>query len=94
MRKLSSLAILSRVAALCLILLVAGSTVRADDAVAAAGKIHTDLAKGFIRAEVFTYEDLRELGSEREIKAKGKQRLEGKDYVVQDGDIMSIRHSG
>ncbi|MHC4938005.1 MAG: DUF933 domain-containing protein [Planctomycetota bacterium] len=65
-----------------------------DNAVTAAGKIHTDLARGFIRAEVFTYEDLRELGSEREIKAKGKQRLEGKDYVVQDGDIMSIRHSG
>ena len=64
-----------------------------DNAVTAAGKIHTDLARGFIRAEVFPYEDLRELGSEREVKAKGKQRLEGKEYVVQDGDILNIRHS-
>jgi len=64
-----------------------------DNAVTAAGKIHTDLARGFIRAEVFTYEDLRELGSEREIKAKGKQRLEGKDYVVKDGDVLNIRFS-
>ena len=65
-----------------------------DSAVTAAGKIHTDLSRGFIRAEVIPYDVLRELGSEREVKAKGKQRLEGKDYVVQDGDILNIRHSG
>jgi len=64
-----------------------------DDAVTAAGKIHTDLAKGFIRAEVTPYDQLRELGSEREVKAAGKQRLEGKDYEVRDGDILNIRFS-
>jgi len=64
-----------------------------DDAVTAAGKIHTDLAKGFIRAEVTPYDQLRELGSEREVKTAGKQRLEGKDYEVRDGDILNIRFS-
>jgi len=64
-----------------------------DNAVTAAGKIHTDLARGFIRAEVIPYESLHELGSEREVKAKGKQQVEGKDYVVQDGDILTIRFS-
>ena len=60
----------------------------------AAGLIHSDFERGFIRAEVFRYEDLVELGSESAIKAAGRQRLEGKDYLVQDGDIMQIRHSG
>lgn len=64
-----------------------------DDAVTAAGKIHSDLAKGFIRAEVTPYEDLRSLGSMRDVKAKGKQRLEGREYVVADGDILNIRFS-
>jgi GTP-binding protein YchF len=64
-----------------------------DDAVTAAGKIHSDLAKGFIRAEVTPYGDLRTLGSVRDVKAKGKQRLEGRDYVVADGDILNIRFS-
>ena len=64
-----------------------------DDAVTAAGKIRTDLARGFIRAEVMRYEDLFALGSEREVKAKGKQRLEGKDYLVDDGDIVNVRFS-
>jgi ribosome-binding ATPase YchF (GTP1/OBG family) len=64
-----------------------------DDAVTASGKIHSDLAKGFIRAEVTPYADLRALGSMREVKAKGKQRLEGREYVVQDGDILNIRFS-
>jgi GTP-binding protein YchF len=64
-----------------------------DDAVTASGKIHSDLAKGFIRAEVTPYEDLRALGSMREVKAKGKQRLEGRDYRVADGDILNIRFS-
>ena len=59
----------------------------------AAGLIHSDFEHGFIRAEVFRYADLRELGSENAIKAAGRQRLEGKDYRVQDGDIMNIRHS-
>lgn len=59
----------------------------------AAGLIHSDFERGFIRAEVFRYADLLELGSESAIKAAGRQRLEGKDYLVQDGDIMNIRHS-
>ena len=64
-----------------------------DDALTAAGQIHTDLARGFIRAEVTAFEDLRALGSMREVKAKGKQRLEGKEYPVQDGEILNIRFS-
>lgn len=56
-----------------------------------AGVIHTDLQKGFIRAEVVPYEDLVALGGLAEARSKGKLRLEGKDYVVQDGDIMHIR---
>lgn len=62
-------------------------------AVEAAGEIHTDLSKGFIRAEVVSYHDLLELGSMAEAKTKGKFRLEGKEYVVKDGDIMHIRHN-
>jgi hypothetical protein len=64
---------------------------RGGNAVDAAGKIHTDLAKGFIRAEVTAYDDLARLGSMKEIKAKGLQRLEGKDYIVKDGDIVYFR---
>jgi len=64
-----------------------------DDAVTASGKIHTDLARGFIRAEVTPYEELRAFGTMREVKAKGKQRLEGKEYEVADGDILNIRFS-
>jgi len=60
-------------------------------AVEAAGAIHTDLQKGFIRAEVVSYADLIELGGMNEAKAKGKLRLEGKDYPVKDGDIVHIR---
>ncbi|MFH1395041.1 MAG: redox-regulated ATPase YchF [Candidatus Omnitrophota bacterium] len=60
-------------------------------AVKAAGKIHSDLERGFIRAEVFSYTDLQELGSEREVKNNGRFRLEGKTYIVQDGDIISIK---
>jgi len=66
---------------------------RGGTAVDAAGKIHTDLARGFIRAEVTAFDDLHRLGSMKEVKAKGLQRLEGKDYVVQDGDIMYFRSS-
>ena len=57
----------------------------------AAGEIHTDLEKGFIRAEVVTYDDLIKYGSLNACKEKGVMRLEGKEYIVQDGDIMSIR---
>jgi len=66
-------------------------TIRAgDNAVTAAGKIHSDLARGFIRAEVYNYESFRELGSEKAVKAKGLLRMEGKDYIVKDGDILHI----
>ena len=57
----------------------------------AAGVIHTDLQKGFIRAEVVAYDDLIEQGGMTEAKAHGKLRLEGKEYVVKDGDILNIR---
>jgi GTP-binding protein YchF len=57
----------------------------------AAGVIHTDFEKGFIRAEVFTLDDLEEHGSEVEIKKAGKMRVEGKTYVVKDGDICHFR---
>ncbi|TFG48593.1 MAG: redox-regulated ATPase YchF [Candidatus Brocadiia bacterium] len=57
----------------------------------AAGKVHTDIKRGFIRAETMAYNDLRERGSEKDVKAAGKVRLEGKEYVVQDGDIINFR---
>ena len=57
----------------------------------AAGKIHTDFEKGFIKAEVVSYNDLMEAGSYLGAKEKGKVRIEGKEYVVQDGDIMLFR---
>jgi len=66
---------------------------RGDNAVEAAGKIHTDLARGFIRAECFRYDDLKLLGSEKALREKGLFRLEGKTYLVQDGDIINIRFS-
>lgn len=62
-------------------------------ALEAAGNIHTDLARGFIRAETMNCEDLVRLGSEREIKAQGLVRQEPKDYVIRDGDILNIRFS-
>ncbi|HEX6173442.1 MAG TPA: DUF933 domain-containing protein [Candidatus Binatia bacterium] len=57
----------------------------------AAGKIHSDIERGFIRAEVVAYEDFIALGSESKCKEAGKLRLEGKDYVVKDGDIVHFR---
>ena len=57
----------------------------------AAGVIHSDLQKGFIRAEVVSYEDLLALGGLSEARAKGRLRLEGKDYVLHDGEIMHVR---
>ena len=59
----------------------------------AAGKIHTDMARGFIRAEVISYPDFISYGSEAVAKDQGKLRLEGKEYVVQDGDLMHFRFS-
>ena len=56
-----------------------------------AGLIHTDFEKGFIRAEVMSYKDLIECGNEQKVKEKGKMRLEGKDYIMQDGDICHFR---
>jgi ribosome-binding ATPase YchF (GTP1/OBG family) len=57
----------------------------------AAGKIHSDIERGFIRAEVTAYDDFIALGSEAKCREAGKLRLEGKDYVVQDGDIIHFR---
>ena len=57
----------------------------------AAGKVHTDIKRGFIRAETFSFDELKEHGSEKALKAAGKIRLEGKEYVVQDGDVINFR---
>ncbi|MGH9375162.1 MAG: DUF933 domain-containing protein, partial [Terriglobia bacterium] len=59
----------------------------------AAGEIHSDIQKGFIRAEVVSYEDLVECGGLAEARNRGRLRLEGKEYVVKDGDIAHFRHS-
>jgi ribosome-binding ATPase len=67
---------------------------RGSRAVQAAAAIHTDLEKHFIRAEVIRWDALLEAGSEAKARAKGTLRLEGKDYLVQDGDVIHIRHSG
>jgi ribosome-binding ATPase len=57
----------------------------------AAGEVHTDLQKGFIRAEVITWEELISLGSLGEARSKGKLRLEGKEYIVNDGEVLQVR---
>ena len=59
----------------------------------AAGKIHTDIERGFIRSETYSYDDLVKMGTESELRTKGLVRLEGKDYVVQDGDVVHFRFS-
>ena len=59
----------------------------------AAGVIHTDFEKGFIRAETFSYKDIVVAGSEAKAKEAGKLRLEGKEYAVNDGDLMHFRFS-
>lgn len=64
---------------------------RGGTAVNAAATIHTDLARGFIRAEVISYDDLVDAGSLAEAKTRGLLRLEGRDYVVKDGDVLEIR---
>lgn len=66
---------------------------KGTSALNAAGKIHSDLERGFIRAEVFSYSDLKSAGGEQEVKSIGLFRLEGKDYIVRDGDIISIKFS-
>lgn len=60
-------------------------------AIEAAGRIHTDMQRGFIRAEVVTFDDLDRLGSFQAVREKGLLRLEGRDYIVQDGDIIHFR---
>ena len=57
----------------------------------AAGVIHTDFQKGFIKAEIVSYDDLVEAGSMNAAKAAGKVRMEGKDYVMADGDVVEFR---
>lgn len=66
---------------------------RGANALEAARTIHSDLARGFIRAECYTYDDLVRLGSEKAARDQGRFRLEGKDYAVQDGDVLNIRFS-
>jgi ribosome-binding ATPase YchF (GTP1/OBG family) len=62
-----------------------------DTAPQAAGVIHNDFERGFIRAEVISYEDFVACNGEAGAKEKGKMRVEGKEYVVQDGDVMHFR---
>ena len=62
-----------------------------DTAPKAAGVIHTDFEKGFIRAEVIAFEDFSNYGSEAKVKEAGKLRVEGKEYIVKDGDVMQFR---
>jgi ribosome-binding ATPase YchF (GTP1/OBG family) len=64
---------------------------RGSSAPEAAGVIHGDFQRGFIKAEVSRVEDLVELGSEAAVKSAGKLRIEGKEYIVQDGDVMHFR---
>jgi len=66
---------------------------RGMSAVEAAGKIHTDIQRGFIRAEVVTYDDMVQYGGRLGAKEAGKVRSEGKEYVVQDGDVILFLHS-
>lgn len=67
---------------------------RGTEAVKAAGKVHTDIERGFIRAEVIHYTDLLKVGSLVEAKKQGLLRLEGKTYIVQDGDCINFLHNG
>jgi ribosome-binding ATPase YchF (GTP1/OBG family) len=64
---------------------------KGQTAIEAADTIHSDIARGFIRCEVIRWDDLVELGSHTEVTRAGKQRLEGKTYVVEDGDVLNIR---
>ena len=60
---------------------------RGSTAPLAAGEIHSDFVKGFIRAEIYSVDDLAEHGSEAAIKSAGRMRTEGKDYILQEGDV-------
>ena len=64
---------------------------RGTTALKAAGKIHSDIERGFIRAEVIGFKELTELGSEKKARVEGKLRSEGKEYIVQDGDVITFR---
>jgi ribosome-binding ATPase YchF (GTP1/OBG family) len=64
---------------------------KGDTAPEAAGVIHTDFQKGFIKAEIVSFSELTDAGSMAEAKARGKVRMEGKDYVMQDGDVVEFR---
>ena len=64
---------------------------RGSRAVRAAGKIHSDIERGFIRAEVINWKDLIEHGSEAKCREAGLARVEGKDYIMQDGDVVHFR---
>ena len=64
---------------------------RGQTALDAAATIHTDIARGFIRCEVIHWNDLVEAGSRAEVVRRGQQRLEGKNYLVEDGDVLNIR---
>ena len=56
-----------------------------------AGIIHSDIERGFIKAEIMSFKDLQELGNEKKVQESGRLRLEGKDYLMQDGDICYFR---
>jgi ribosome-binding ATPase YchF (GTP1/OBG family) len=62
-----------------------------DSAPRAAGVIHSDFEKGFIKAEVYGFDDIVKYGSEAKIKEAGKYRVEGRDYIVRDGDVMFFK---
>lgn len=67
-------------------------SIRTDESIlTAAGTIHSDLARGFIRAECFSYDNLMAYGSEKQLSDRGLMRLEGRKYIVQDGDVLNIR---
>jgi len=71
----------------------AWTLLRGESALAAAASIHSDIAQGFIRAEVIRWDDLVTAGSHAEAAKRGLQRLEGKTYVVEDGDVLNVRFS-
>ena len=64
-----------------------------DEAPVAAGKIHSDFQRGFICADVYTLNDLEQSQTKAKLKESGKIRMEGRDYVVQDGDIMEFKYN-
>jgi len=69
----------------------AWSIAEGTPAVKAAGKIHSDIERGFIRAEIYSYDDIVEYRSEAVLKEKGLIRLEGKEYVMKDSDVVYFR---